>query len=164
MQLCLVHKVFSFPHRRLRAQLRVKRSPGMGMDAPQGSKWRKPSLWETYPSVYCCSHESLCQRCIITECTLAQIKQEESFTPFLFSGWGDNGNVLRQRNLGAWTLWTLYCRFIPVEKREASDHMTHKWMVYVRGSRDDPAIDSFVQKVWFFLHPSYRPNDLVQVR
>lgn len=37
-------------------------------------------------------------------------------------------------------------------------------MVYVRGSRREPSIDHFVKKVWFFLHPSYKPNDLVEVR
>lgn len=37
-------------------------------------------------------------------------------------------------------------------------------MVYVRGSRKEPSIDHFVKKVWFFLHPSYKPNDLVEVR
>ncbi|XP_057288957.1 YEATS domain-containing protein 2 isoform X12 [Pezoporus wallicus] len=37
-------------------------------------------------------------------------------------------------------------------------------MVYVRGSRREPSINHFVKKVWFFLHPSYKPNDLVEVR
>ncbi|KAF7662717.1 hypothetical protein LDENG_00227650 [Lucifuga dentata] len=36
-------------------------------------------------------------------------------------------------------------------------------MVYVRGSRREPSIDHFVKKIWFFLHPSYKPNDLVEV-
>ncbi|KAJ8306924.1 hypothetical protein KUTeg_015008 [Tegillarca granosa] len=54
-------------------------------------------------------------------------------------------------------------RYIPVDKREENDQSTHKWMVYVRGSKEEPKIDHFVKKVWFFLHPSYRPNDLVEV-
>ena len=55
-------------------------------------------------------------------------------------------------------------RFILPDQREPNDQSTHKWMVYVRGPSDDQRIDSFVSKVWFFLHPSYRPNDLVEVR
>ncbi|XP_029472869.1 YEATS domain-containing protein 2 isoform X3 [Rhinatrema bivittatum] len=55
-------------------------------------------------------------------------------------------------------------KYIPPDKREESDQSTHKWMVYVRGSRKEPSISHFVKKVWFFLHPSYKPNDLVEVR
>ncbi|XP_013410048.1 YEATS domain-containing protein 2 isoform X2 [Lingula anatina] len=54
-------------------------------------------------------------------------------------------------------------KYIPFEKRDENDHATHKWMVYVRGSKEEPHIDGFVKKVRFFLHPSYRPNDLVEV-
>ncbi|XP_037537610.1 YEATS domain-containing protein 2 [Nematolebias whitei] len=54
-------------------------------------------------------------------------------------------------------------KYIPPDKREDNDQSTHKWMVYVRGSRKEPSIDHFVKKVWFFLHPSYKPNDLVEV-
>ncbi|XP_061776150.1 YEATS domain-containing protein 2 isoform X2 [Nerophis ophidion] len=54
-------------------------------------------------------------------------------------------------------------KYIPPDKREENDQSTHKWMVYVRGSRKEPTIDHFVKKVWFFLHPSYKPNDLVEV-
>ncbi|XP_060074938.1 YEATS domain-containing protein 2-like [Ylistrum balloti] len=54
-------------------------------------------------------------------------------------------------------------KYIPVERREENDQPTHKWMVYVRGPKDQPHIDHFVKKVWFLLHPSYRPNDLVEV-
>lgn len=55
-------------------------------------------------------------------------------------------------------------KYISPDKREENDQSTHKWMVYVRGSRREPSIDHFVKKVWFFLHPSYKPNDLVEVR
>ncbi|XP_046357383.2 YEATS domain-containing protein 2-like [Haliotis rufescens] len=54
-------------------------------------------------------------------------------------------------------------KFIPLEHREVNDQSTHKWMVYVRGPKDKPNIDTFVKKVWFFLHPSYKPNDLVEI-
>ncbi|XP_069013320.1 YEATS domain-containing protein 2 isoform X1 [Embiotoca jacksoni] len=54
-------------------------------------------------------------------------------------------------------------KYIPPDMREENDQSTHKWMVYVRGSRREPSINHFVKKVWFFLHPSYKPNDLVEV-
>ena len=54
-------------------------------------------------------------------------------------------------------------KYIPMEKREANDKSTHKWMVYVRGPPNEPHLDKFIKKVWFFLHPSYRPNDIVEV-
>ena len=54
-------------------------------------------------------------------------------------------------------------KFIPPDKRESIDQSTHKWMIYVRGSDSEPNISTFVKKVWFFLHPSYQPNDVVEV-
>ncbi|XP_014789540.1 YEATS domain-containing protein 2 [Octopus bimaculoides] len=54
-------------------------------------------------------------------------------------------------------------KFIPPDRREESDPSTHKWLIYVRGTKEEPNINHFVKKVWFFLHPSYRPNDLVEV-
>ncbi|XP_078034745.1 YEATS domain containing 2 homolog D12 [Augochlora pura] len=52
-------------------------------------------------------------------------------------------------------------KWIPPEWRE--DAASHKWTMYVRGNKDNPEIDDFVGKVRFFLHPSYRPNDVVEV-
>ncbi|GFO20318.1 yeats domain-containing protein 2 [Plakobranchus ocellatus] len=54
-------------------------------------------------------------------------------------------------------------KYIPVDNREANDMSSHKWMVYVRGPKSDPDISGFVRKVWFFLHHSYKPNDLVEI-
>lgn len=54
-------------------------------------------------------------------------------------------------------------KYIPPDRREANDKSTHKWMVYVRGPPQDPNIDAYIKKVWFFLHPSYRPNDIVEI-
>ncbi|GAB1598335.1 YEATS domain-containing protein 2-like [Argonauta hians] len=54
-------------------------------------------------------------------------------------------------------------KFIPPDRREESDPSTHKWLIYIRGTKEEPSIDHYVKKVWFFLHPSYRPNDLVEV-
>uniref|UniRef100_A0A8C4NDN6 YEATS domain-containing protein 2 n=1 Tax=Eptatretus burgeri TaxID=7764 RepID=A0A8C4NDN6_EPTBU len=58
------------------------------------------------------------------------------------------GNVSKYLNLH-------YC--------EPEDAATHKWMVYVRGPRSAPSLAPFVRCVWFFLHPSYRPHDLVEI-
>ena len=54
-------------------------------------------------------------------------------------------------------------KFIPLEKRDKNDQATHKWMVYVRASPGDPDISTFIQRVWFILHPSYMPNDMIEV-
>lgn len=36
-------------------------------------------------------------------------------------------------------------------------------MVYVRGPPDEPPIETYVKKVWFFLHESYKPHDVLEV-
>ncbi|EDV27127.1 uncharacterized protein TRIADDRAFT_54769 [Trichoplax adhaerens] len=55
-------------------------------------------------------------------------------------------------------------KYIPLDQRDEHNQSTHKWMVYVRGTEEvEPEIHQFVKCVWFFLHPSYRPNDLVKV-
>lgn len=41
--------------------------------------------------------------------------------------------------------------------------VTHKWLVYVRTKTDEASVEEIVSKVRFFLHPSYRPNDVVEV-
>ncbi|GLV34047.1 D12 [Carabus blaptoides fortunei] len=52
-------------------------------------------------------------------------------------------------------------KWIPMEN--SRDSSTHKWMVYVRGPRDNPDISHIVKKIRFFLHPSYQPNDIVEL-
>ena len=54
-------------------------------------------------------------------------------------------------------------KYILPDQREGNDRSTHKWMVYVRGPKDDSELQNFISKVWFLLHPSYQPNDLVEV-
>ena len=54
-------------------------------------------------------------------------------------------------------------QFLDHSARSTIDGSTHKWMVYVRGPREEPDITSFVRAVRFFLHPSYHPNDIVRV-
>ena len=51
-----------------------------------------------------------------------------------------------------------------IQVSERDDGATHKWMVYVRGSKEEPDISPFVSKVIFFLHPTYAPHDVVPVR
>lgn len=46
----------------------------------------------------------------------------------------------------------------------SQDSSTHKWMMYVRGPRNNPDITHIVKKVRFFLHPSYKPNDVIEVQ
>lgn len=41
--------------------------------------------------------------------------------------------------------------------------VTHKWLVYVKTKTDEATVDEIVSKVRFFLHPSYSPNDVVEV-
>ncbi|XP_070165829.1 uncharacterized protein D12 [Polyergus mexicanus] len=53
-------------------------------------------------------------------------------------------------------------KWIPPDWRE--DASSHKWTIYVRNDKDESAnISTFVSKVRFFLHPSYRPNDVIEV-
>jgi len=53
-------------------------------------------------------------------------------------------------------------KWIQCDQRD-QDLATHKWMMYVRGDRDHPDVSDVVSKVRFLIHPSYHPNDLVEV-
>eukprot|EP00063_Salmo_salar_P021844 XP_013996679.1 PREDICTED: YEATS domain-containing protein 2-like [Salmo salar] len=55
-------------------------------------------------------------------------------------------------------LYLTVSQVYPPDKREKNDQSTHKWMVYVRGSRREPSNDHFVN------NPSYKPNDPMEVR
>ncbi|CAG8559193.1 188_t:CDS:10 [Ambispora gerdemannii] len=56
-------------------------------------------------------------------------------------------------------------KWIPPEKREPKlEKYTHKWMVYVVGPPHSLNVTSFIRKVRFYLHPSYRPNDIVDLK
>ncbi|KAL8603257.1 hypothetical protein ACOMHN_017372 [Nucella lapillus] len=55
-------------------------------------------------------------------------------------------------------------KFLLPHQRQSTNPSSHKWMVYVRGPRDKPDVSDILSKVWFFLHPSYKPFDLVEVR
>lgn len=53
----------------------------------------------------------------------------------------------------------------PMTRGNGDDGVTHKWLVYVKCKAPaEYRIEEMVQKVRFFLHPSYKPNDVVDVR
>lgn len=81
----------------------------------------------------------------------------KSSTPLQTGPSRGNSHKIRKRvivgNISKW---------IPPDWRE--DASSHKWTIYVRSDKDESAdISIFVSKVRFFLHPSYRPNDVVEV-
>ncbi|XP_067622160.1 uncharacterized protein D12 isoform X2 [Eurosta solidaginis] len=49
------------------------------------------------------------------------------------------------------------------KKTSADDIMTHKWLVYVKSRNLDSCLESVIKKVRFNIHPSYRPNDVVDI-
>lgn len=52
-------------------------------------------------------------------------------------------------------------KYMPAKNKE--DNSTHKWMVYVRGAKEAPNVSHFIKKVVFYLHPSYRPCDVIEL-
>ena len=43
------------------------------------------------------------------------------------------------------------------------DLITHKWMIYIR-SPNCLRLDNYIKKVIFYLHSSYKPYDIVEVK
>ena len=52
-------------------------------------------------------------------------------------------------------------KWIPPDDRE--DMSTHKWMLYVRGDKENPDVSDVIDRVRFLIHQSYHPNNLVEV-
>jgi len=52
------------------------------------------------------------------------------------------------------------CKLIQSKSEEKS---TYKWQLYIRGTDDQDDISTFVKKVRFFLHDSYKPNHIIDV-
>lgn len=52
-------------------------------------------------------------------------------------------------------------KWIHPDQRE--DASSHKWMIYVRGDKDQPDISHVVEKVRFELHPSYHPHHIIEI-
>lgn len=51
-----------------------------------------------------------------------------------------------------------------LDKREPGlRQYTHKWMIYVTTPPGDENIASFISCVRYHLHPSYKPNDVIDV-
>ncbi|KAG4076946.1 hypothetical protein HA402_015933 [Bradysia odoriphaga] len=51
-------------------------------------------------------------------------------------------------------------KYIGDEK--SANEVTHKWLVYIK-TKTPVGIEDMVSKVRFFLHPSYKPNDVIEV-
>ncbi|KAI8904632.1 yeats family-domain-containing protein [Powellomyces hirtus] len=55
-------------------------------------------------------------------------------------------------------------KYLSVEKRDAGlEKYAYKWMIYLQGPPTSEDMTSFVRKVRFYLHPDYRPFDVVEV-
>lgn len=54
-------------------------------------------------------------------------------------------------------------KYVGDEEKDSSTNVTHKWLIYIAMKTTTP-IESIVSKVRFFLHESYKPNDVVEVR
>ncbi|KAJ3017091.1 YEATS domain-containing protein 2 [Thoreauomyces humboldtii] len=55
-------------------------------------------------------------------------------------------------------------RFIPVDKREPGmAKYAFKWMIYLHGPAKALDITPYVHKVRFYLHPDYKPFDIIEV-
>ncbi|RKP05166.1 yeats family-domain-containing protein [Thamnocephalis sphaerospora] len=56
--------------------------------------------------------------------------------------------------------------FIPPEKRAPGwENHSHRWMVYIVGPTNfRHQVDTYIDYVRFYIHPSYRPNDVIDVR
>ncbi|KAG1714333.1 YEATS domain-containing protein 2 [Nymphon striatum] len=54
--------------------------------------------------------------------------------------------------------------YILPQYREEKDNCRYKWMIYVRTPADHSPIEKTVSKVLFYLHPSYEPNRIIEIR
>ncbi|KAJ1950684.1 hypothetical protein IWQ62_006528, partial [Dispira parvispora] len=55
-------------------------------------------------------------------------------------------------------------KYIPVAQRpDEHRDASYKWMVYVTTPRGNDHLSTFVEKIEVFLHPSYRPQDVVEL-
>ena len=107
------------------------------------------------------SHDGITQNCVKPNSTEenppSAIGSLSSATPMAVASTGSRFYIKKRIIVGNTS------KYISIDRREDNDKSTHKWMVYVRGPPEDPNIDRFIKRVWFFLHPSYRPNDIVEV-
>ncbi|KAJ1735848.1 hypothetical protein LPJ72_001672 [Coemansia sp. Benny D160-2] len=51
----------------------------------------------------------------------------------------------------------------PENRPVGKENSTHKWTVYIRGVSENHSTAEYIRKVRVFLHPSYRPDDIVDL-
>ncbi|KAJ2613923.1 hypothetical protein H4S08_001967 [Coemansia sp. RSA 1365] len=51
----------------------------------------------------------------------------------------------------------------PQHRPPENERCTHRWTVYIRGITPEASPDEYIRKVRVFLHPSYRPDDIVDL-
>ncbi|KAJ2807226.1 hypothetical protein H4R20_001374 [Coemansia guatemalensis] len=51
----------------------------------------------------------------------------------------------------------------PQHRPPGNERCTHRWTVYIRGVPSDASPKEYIRKVRVFLHPSYRPDDIVDL-
>lgn len=54
-------------------------------------------------------------------------------------------------------------KYIGDEEAGLSTSVTHKWVIYVAAKTAVP-VERIVSRARFFLHESYKPNDVVEVK
>ncbi|XP_059471317.1 YEATS domain-containing protein 2 [Neocloeon triangulifer] len=91
-----------------------------------------------------------------TPCYKAPIEKPGSLHRVPSSGRSLQGKVKRSIVVGNVSKW------IPPDFRD--DDSTHKWMIYVRGPPDVPDVSNVVERVRFFLHSSYKPHDVIEIK
>ncbi|KAJ1935463.1 hypothetical protein FBU59_005378, partial [Linderina macrospora] len=53
--------------------------------------------------------------------------------------------------------------FEPTSRPAGKENSTHKWTIYLRNKPGEQPIGQYVKRVRVFLHPSYRPDDIVDL-
>ncbi|KAJ2747830.1 hypothetical protein GGI20_000125 [Coemansia sp. BCRC 34301] len=51
----------------------------------------------------------------------------------------------------------------PAGRPAGHENSTHRWTVYIRSAAKERPVDEYIRKVRVFLHPSYRPDDIVDL-
>lgn len=54
-------------------------------------------------------------------------------------------------------------KYIGDEEAELGTNVTHKWLIYVSAKTIVP-VEAIVSRARFFLHESYKPNDIIEVK
>ncbi|KAJ2495868.1 hypothetical protein IWW47_003923, partial [Coemansia sp. RSA 2052] len=51
----------------------------------------------------------------------------------------------------------------PTGRPAGHENSTHRWTVYIRSAAKERSVEEYIRKVRVFLHPSYRPDDIVDL-